>query len=131
MNAYSYAADTYCEDCGRAIRERLTREGKAPADPSNERSYDSFDFPKGPYAEHESESDTPQHCACGPKCLNALDIGGGCMAGAWLENPLTGAGVHYVIEAVREGGDVAAFWAKCYREELAAENFYPADLTKV
>jgi len=130
LNAYIYCADIYCEDCGRAIRERLTAEGKAPADPSNERSYDSGDFPKGPYAEHECESDTPHHCACGPKCLNALDITG-TLVGAWLENPLTCAGVYYVIDAVRAGGDVAAFWASKYAEELRAENFDPADLTKV
>ncbi len=121
MNTYIFAADIYCDDCGRAIRKRLTNKGKAPAAPANERSYDSDNFPKGPYAEHESESDTPQHCASGPKCLNAFDVGGGCMVGAWLENPLTCAGVYYVIDAIREGGDVAAFWADKYREELAAE----------
>lgn len=33
MDAYIYAADIYCEDCGRAIRKDIRRAGNAPAHP--------------------------------------------------------------------------------------------------
>jgi hypothetical protein len=29
--AFIYCADVWCDDCGEAIRQRLTNEGKAPA----------------------------------------------------------------------------------------------------
>ena len=111
MLVYIYAAEIYCEQCGEAIRERLTREGFAPADPGDERSYDSDEFPKGPYPDGGGEADCPQHCGAGPECQNA--IGG--KIGAWLENELTTDGVEYVREAIREGGEVADMWADFYR----------------
>lgn len=43
MDAYIYNADIYCEECGEAIRTRLT----CPGDPDDERSYDSDKYPKG------------------------------------------------------------------------------------
>lgn len=33
MDAYIYAADIYCEDCGRTIRKDIRRAGNAPAHP--------------------------------------------------------------------------------------------------
>src|SRR5438445_11753376 len=48
----------------------------------NESSYDSDDFPKGPYASDQNEADTPQHCA---NCH------------VFLENPLTSEGYDYVL----------------------------------
>jgi len=56
--AYSYRADVWCDDCGRAICERLKAEGKAPADPSNEWSFDSDDYPKRAGDDDESDSVT-------------------------------------------------------------------------
>lgn len=81
MNVYIYAAALHCEECGEAIRDTLTREGKAPANPDNESSYDSDNFPKGPYANGGGEADCPQHC---DSCR------------AFLDNPLTPDGVDYV-----------------------------------
>lgn len=122
MKAYTYQADVYCEDCGLDICRRLTAEDKAPAHPFDESTYDSDEFPKGPYEESECESDCPQHCGGGSDCVNALEVDLGYKVGAWLENPLTAAGVHYVVEAVREGtGCLAAFWADVYSEEIKAE----------
>ena len=77
MNAYIYRAELYCEECGSAIRTALTAAGKAPADAGNECSYDSDNYPKGPYENGGGESDSPQQCA---EC------------GAYLHNPLTGDG---------------------------------------
>lgn len=85
MQVYVYQAALYCEPCGEAIRERLTKEGSAPADPDDETSFDSDEFPKGPC--DEGESDTPSHCdACRE----------------FLESDLTADGETYVKEHVRE-----------------------------
>lgn len=81
---YIYQADTYCDDCGNAICERLKAEGKAPEDTMDHSSYDSDDYPKSADVENE-ESDTPHHCA-------------GC--GEFLRNPLTSAGYKYVQSAL-------------------------------
>lgn len=48
MYVYMYQAALHCEACGIAICERLDAEGKAPTNPSDEWSYDSSDYPKGP-----------------------------------------------------------------------------------
>lgn len=55
-------------------------------DASDEGSYDSDDFPKGPYPEGGGEADTPQHC---DSCHE------------FLENPLTSDGMAYVRENQR------------------------------
>lgn len=101
MDAYIYAADLYCADCGEDIRSRLTQEGKAPSDPDDETSYDSDEFPKGPFADGGGEADCPQHC-------------GGC--GAFLENPLTSDGVDYVTKAGVEPdiSDTVREWGRFY-----------------
>jgi hypothetical protein len=87
MNVYVYQASLYCEDCGEKIRADLTAAGKAPADPEDEYSYDSENFPKGPERNGGGEADSPQHCD-------------GC--NLFLENPLTSEGVEYVREAVAD-----------------------------
>lgn len=106
MNAYVYQAALLCDSCGPEVRARLKDEGKAPADPSNEWSYDSGNFPKGPYQDGGGEADCPQHC-------DACHV--------FLANPLTDDGLSYVKEAVeravREGRkDSAALtdWAPFY-----------------
>jgi len=114
MNVYIYNADIYCEDCGEAIREQITRGGFAPADPDDESSYDSDEFPKGPCPDGGGEADYPQHCGEGPDCLNAIEFDDGHKVGALLENELTTDGIDYVRDAVREGGEVAELWAEYY-----------------
>jgi hypothetical protein len=119
MNAYIYQAALFCEDCGRSIRKRLKQEGKAPDSPRDESTYDSDEYPKGPYQDGGGEADSPQHCGAGADCLNAMELEDGRKVGAWLENPLTSHGVEYVRQAIEDGGDVAEFWAEVYSEELA------------
>ena len=122
MDAYIFRADMWCEDCIRALifdqlgfqpdgsiaksdlstedvlaellRERLR-------DPNNEYTWDSDEFPKGPYADGGGEADTPQHCA-------------GC--DCFLENPLTKYGEEYVKEAVKEdpGKELVREWRDFY-----------------
>ncbi len=109
---YMYQAACWCDDCGRDICERITAEGHAPADPNDEYSYDSDDYPK--YVGGSDESDSPQHCDATGDCINAIEIEPGWSIGAWLENDLTTDGEDYVMEAIREGGPVAELWAEWY-----------------
>ena len=108
MNAYIYQAALYCERCGNEIRERLTDEGKAPANPDDEHTYDSDGFPKGPYSDGGGEADCPQHCD-------------GC--GCHLENPLTSDGENHVRESILDhlcsndgDKDVIETWRAYYPE---------------
>jgi hypothetical protein len=96
---FIYRADVYCQPCGEAICTRLTSQGLAPANPDNERTFDSDDFPKHADVNNE-ESDTPHHCAA---------------CSQFLHNPLTPDGYKYVLEILGdEPGDVALEWADYY-----------------
>ena len=121
--AFIYCADVYCDDCGNAIRHRLTDEGKAPADPANEWSYESDDFPK--CANDDDESDTPQHCAVGENCINAIRIGdSGNDRVGFLFGELTYDGIAYVEDSINEANRdsntwsraVVGFWYQHYSE---------------
>jgi hypothetical protein len=107
--AYIYQADVWCDDCGEAIRERLTREGMAPANPEDEWSYDSDDFPKR--ASDDEESDSPQHCAAGEHCVNAVMLPSGEKVG-YLFGELTTVGVAYVEEAIEGAAAEPCTWCK-------------------
>jgi len=113
--SYIYQADVWCDDCGRTICERLTKEGKAPADPSNQWSYDSDDYPKR--TGDDEESDTPQHCAAGENCLNAVTLPSGGKVG-FLFGELTRDGIQYVKDAVVEGRtEVTDLWQQHFRDK--------------
>lgn len=72
MNVYIYQAALYCEDCGDAIRNSIPQPDGA--DLQDESTYDSDQWPKGPYPDGGGKSNSPEHCdACG----------------LFLENPLT------------------------------------------
>lgn len=116
MEVYIYAADLYCKDCGEAIRREITEEGHAPSDPHKEWSFDSDEFPKGPYPDGGGESDSPNHCGNHEKCCNAIVLSDGTKIGAWLENGLTADGVKYVREAIADGGEVAELWSEFYED---------------
>lgn len=84
-DVYMYQAALYCAECGEKIRADLDVIGHTPEDPDDETSYDSDDYPKGPFADGGGEADSPQHCdACR----------------VFLENPLTSGGETYVREAI-------------------------------
>ena len=107
QDAYIYRADLHCSKCGEKIREDLTAKGEAPEEPEDEYTYDSDDFPKGPYPDGGGEADCPQHC-------------GTC--GCFLGNPLTGDGEEYVREVLREAKEdgkplspIEEMWAKFYK----------------
>lgn len=100
MKAYVYRGSLICEDCAERVKERIPK--PVGMDPNNESSWDSDEYPKGPYPDGGGESDCPQHC-------------GHC--GRFLENPLTDAGQEFVAEAIVSGdGDpqVLDEWGKFY-----------------
>lgn len=114
---YIYKADMYCDDCGKGICLELQREGKAPAHPEDERTFDSDNFPKrcGDDNDHGA-SDSPCHCANHARCWNAQALEDGSSVGKLLGTDLTKVGVAYVVEAIYDsptlgGGEVARFWA--------------------
>lgn len=84
---YLYKAELLCQDCGEAKRTSLRLQGLAPDYPSNETTYNSDDFPKGPYADTWDAMDSPAHCGL---CGKFIPIG------------LSSAGVDYVCEALQE-----------------------------
>ncbi len=88
MRAYIYQADLYCEGCGEAIKTELAL--PPGYDPENESSYDSDDYPKGPYDGGGGEADAPQHCG---RC------------GVFLENPLTAEGFNYIETQIEDAGN--------------------------
>jgi hypothetical protein len=112
--AYIYQADVWCDDCGKAICEQLQKAGLAPANPADEHTFDSDEYPKR--AGDDDESDSPQHCAAGEDCLNAIVLPGGNVG--FLFGELTAVGVEYVKEAIAEGGEVADLWKEHYADYL-------------
>lgn len=109
MNVYVYQAALLCEECGDKCKAELTAEGNAPKNPSNENTFDSDNFPKGPYASDSNEADSPHHCE---------------HCGIFLENPLTNEGhsslYGMVLEALKAG--------KCSDALREWVNFYDVDL---
>jgi hypothetical protein len=88
IEVYMYQADLFCKECGDKIRADIPGYNR-PDDPDDECSYDSDQFPKGPYGDGGGEADSPHHC-------------GNHECGKFLGNPLTYDGMKYVAEAVVE-----------------------------
>jgi hypothetical protein len=106
MYAYVFQAALWCEECGAEIRQEIEEEGNCPKHPDNEHTYDSDEYPKGPYGDGGGEADCPQHCD-------------GCST--FLENPLTSDGYEYVKAALTEhnesgrgNANVLRKWANFY-----------------
>lgn len=120
-SVYIYTADLYCEDCGVALREMILGESAPEFDPDDETTYDSDEFPKGPYEDGGGEADSPHHCGSGAECCNAITLKDGSKVGAFLENPLTCEGQQYVRDAIadfhqqgRGQEEVLRLWAEYY-----------------
>ena len=94
MNAYIFQAALLCEACGEATRDQIHADGHAPISWDDESSYDSDQFPKGPFPQGGGEADCPQHC---DQC------------GKFLKNPLTSDGVAYIREKFNEVEDTSGF----------------------
>lgn len=105
MDAFIFQADIYCQECGEDIAANIPF--PAHAERGNESTWDSDEYPKGPYANGGGEADTPQHCAC---CRR------------FLQNPLTSDGEAYVREQADMGmTPTVREWVEFYgREGVAA-----------
>lgn len=108
-----YAADTWCDSCGEAIKERLLKDAteEQKADWQDERNYDSDEFPK--WMSDDEESDGPQHCGSHGDCLEAEVLPSGHKIGALLSTSLTSHGVEYLKEMAASPAsdpEVIAFW---------------------
>lgn len=102
MLVYMFRAALLCEACGQqACVDTLAPIGR---DSDNEYTWDSDDYPKGPYGDGGGEADCPQHC----------DV-----CGVFLENPLTQEGVDYVRGAVNDKplNAVTREWLKHYGDD--------------
>lgn len=104
-----YQADCWCDSCA-----ELDAKGTGDIDTSDERSYDSDEYPK--YMGDDEESDCPQHCGAHGDCLEAVELPSGRKIGALLSTSLTSDGVEYVREAIKDGGEVADFWADAFSD---------------
>jgi hypothetical protein len=104
MDVYVFQAALICDTCGTLYKQGTDK--PAHVDESDESSYDSDDWPKGPYSDGGGEADGPCHC---DHC------------GVFLDNPLTPDGETYVRDAFREYVetgrgrlDVLAEWKAAY-----------------
>ena len=82
---YIYQADVYCESCIDKIKEDLP----PPEVPHDKKTWDSDEYPKGPF--FYEESDSFQHC---------------CLCEEFLLNPLTPDGVEYTLNLIKEWSDL-------------------------
>ncbi len=126
---YIYAADCYCDACGEDIKQRILKElGKKPEDFDDERTYDSGEFPKGPF-DDEAESDSPQHCASGEDCLDPTIIadnnnGEDHVVGHFFENNLTTTGVEYLKDMHKnQRSEITEYWVDYYRANGYSHEF--------
>lgn len=121
--AYIYCADIYCDDCGKACKEDIERAGHAPADPDDEHTYDSDDYPK--WADDDDETDSPQHCGNHEHCLNAIELPSGRKIGALIGTNLTTHGAEYLREMLAENDgcpEVHAFWRGEFSDYLDSDD---------
>lgn len=115
--AFTYQADVWCKHCGQNIINDLTANGKAPADPENESSYDSGDFPKS-YDPDSESADSPQNCASGT-CGGVYTSNGRQLTyGTFLENGLTEDGYQALQQMLNKAGQYLTppqkEWAEFY-----------------
>lgn len=100
MEVYIFQAALWCSECAHGIMS--TRAKPRHVIECEESSYDSDDWPKGPYGEGGEEADVPQHCE-------------GC--NRFLENPLTSYGYEYVrdsMRALRAPSPIVSRWMDFY-----------------
>lgn len=115
---YMFQAALYCESCGRRLRADLDKQGKTPADPDDERTYDSDDYPKECLA---GESDTVSFCEGGADCEGAITLKSGHKIGAWLEEDLTDEGVKS-LQASLANADLDPVLRDLYKDVADSHN---------
>ena len=127
---YMFQGALLCENCGLDVQDNLRKKGKAPEDEDDEESFDSDDFPKGPFGDGGGEADTIHHCDSNEECLNAIKLPCGSKIGAWLGNSLTSEGDEWLAKSIREsifkddahGRQVNRLWRLKYSDPLSSLN---------
>lgn len=95
---YVFQAAHLCALCGQDALEDTPK--PAGFDPDDEHTWDSGDYPKGPYVAEHQETDCPAHC---DHCGSFIPMG------------LTSEGKRYVLEARAKGNSMTAqVWAEHY-----------------
>jgi len=102
---YAYHAELYCDACGEQLERELQAAGIA----------DSGDSDQYPQLALEGESDSPNHCASGAECLEAIDLSAYGLEpgaelhgaetrsiGALIDEQLTDHGREYLAELLHE-----------------------------
>ncbi|MBT9134403.1 MAG: hypothetical protein DDT38_01134 [Firmicutes bacterium] len=84
---YIYSASMLCSGCAEEVMANTAKPVDYDAD--NESSWDSGDYPKGPYNANLCEADSPAHCN---RC------------GVFFENPLTDEGRAWVRDLLEQRG---------------------------
>lgn len=112
--AYVYQADLWCDACAADIARALRSTGTVPEDPSDHDSFDSDDYPKGPFPD-DDPSDAPHHCAGGRDCTRRIVLRDGKTVSA-LVSGLTEEGRKYVLERIQSlpQSALVAFWEEHY-----------------
>lgn len=129
-DVYMFQGALYCENCGLAIQEKIRKDGKEPEDEDDERSFDSDDFPKGPFGDGGGEADSVHHCDSNERCLNAIELPCGSKIGAWLGNDLTGEGAEWLSNSIKKsmfrddehGRQVNRLWSLKYNDSVSMLN---------
>lgn len=113
MNAYVYCDKLYCERCSSIVKAQAASRA---ARISRHRTGDPRLWPQGPCRNGGGSADLPHHC-------------GNC--GKFLKNPLTPAGVRYVMRVVACDSPVACEvlkqWQDFYLGDYEPTRYYDAD----
>jgi hypothetical protein len=129
-DVYMFQGSLYCEDCGRDIQDTMRKTDRSPPDEHDEESFDSNDFPKGPFGDGGGEADSIHHCDSNETCLNAVELPCKSKIGAWLGNSLTSDGDEWLASSIREsifrddahGRQVNRLWRIKYSDPLSSLN---------
>jgi hypothetical protein len=124
MHVYVFQAALICDTCGTLYKQGTDR--PAHVDESDESSYDSDEWPKGPYSDGGGEADSPCHCDhCGVFLDNPLTPDGSdYVKEAWLHYIATGSGSLQTLTKWREGYP-CEFAEFC--ENVERDNYGPLD----
>jgi len=121
-DVYVYQAALLCDDDGADLIKKLKKEGV-------EDSGESDDFPQGPFSYGGGESDYPQHCDFGVRCVAALKLPDGTKIGAPLGNPLTADGIRDLTGAITvalhshrlQSRLIGRMWNELYKDSLPSD----------
>ncbi len=124
MKAYVFQAALHCETCAARLESANRHRLPPGANLDDESTYDSDQFPKGPYPNGGGEADSPQHCdSCGEFLENTLTPDGDSWLRAEIVRKVTPPGTRELswsetaALADEVGEPVLAMWIRFYFAE--------------